>query len=140
MFIHEITMTDVNQIQLFVISGESALESGERVYLGFNGRHGREFRCRLIGNNNANPFEPNQERQLIFGQDSNVLDSQLNDPRNPQMDDLMMGRAYIRIDTASQMEWIINDARVLINSSVTHNLVLTNTILHRDGTQLVYMD
>ena len=132
-------MTDINQIQLFVQTGSSSISSGERVFLGFNGRHGREFRCRLEGGN-TNPFESDSETHLIFGQDSNVSESNLNDPRNPQMDDLMLGRAYLRLDTTSQTEWIIREVRININGNDTHNLLLNGITLNRDSSETIYID
>lgn len=132
-------MSDINQIQIFVRTGPSSPSSGERVFLGFNGRHGREFRCRLDGGN-TNPFGSNTETHLIFGQDSNVSEPSLNDPRNPQMDDLMLGRAYLRLGTTSQTEWIIREIRVVVNGNDTHDLLLHDITLHRDGSEIIYMD
>jgi hypothetical protein len=56
------------------------------------------------------------------------------------MDDLQVGRAYLRIDPDSDSEWMIQDAQVLINGTLTHQLRLRNIILDEDGSEKVYLD
>jgi hypothetical protein len=132
-------MTNVDQIQLNVITGGKALKKSHRVFLGFSGGHGREFRCRE-DSGDGNPFSTNSTITLIFGNSSNVEKPDFNDPRNPLMDDLLVGRGYLRIDPDSDSEWIINDAQVFINGTLTHRIRLPNIVLDEDGSEKVYLD
>ena len=131
-------MTNIDRIQLSVTTGNESIDQDHRVFLGFTGAHGREFRCREENDDN-NPFRAGQ-RVLIFGNGSNVGNPSLNDPRNPVLDDLHIGRAYIRIDPESEDEWLIQDAEVSINGNLTHRLRIQNIILHEDASEIVYLD
>jgi hypothetical protein len=132
-------MTNVDQIQLSVSTGNNDLRRNHRVFLGFTGRHGREFRCREI-DGDGNPFESNSTVILKFGNASNVENPNINDPRNPLIDDLQVGRAYIRIDPDSKEEWLIQNAQVSINGIITHELRIPNIILDEDASEKVYLD
>ncbi|MGH9972442.1 MAG: hypothetical protein ACRD93_00940 [Nitrososphaeraceae archaeon] len=121
------------------MTGGKALKKSHRVFLGFSGGHGREFRCRE-DNGDGNPFSTNSMITLIFGNSSNVEKPDFNDPRNPLMDDLLVGRGYLRIDPDSDSEWIINDAQVFINGTLTHRVRLPNIVLDEDGSEKVYLD
>ncbi|MGE5863063.1 MAG: M64 family metallopeptidase, partial [Nitrososphaerales archaeon] len=71
----------ISQIKLTVTTGNRDIDGDNRVFLGFGGR---EFRCRLSNDNDANPFHlQNNTVTLTFGTGSNVEDSAINDPRNP---------------------------------------------------------
>lgn len=132
-------MTNIDQIQLKIITGNNDLKRNHRVFLGFSGRQGREFRCRE-NNGDGNPFESNSTVILIFGNTSNVEKPDLNDPRNPPTDDLQVGRAYLRIDPNTENKWLIQDAQVFINGTLTHRLRIPNIILDEDGSEIVYLD
>jgi hypothetical protein len=132
-------MTNIDQILLKVTSGDNVLKKNHRVFLGFSGRDGREFRCRQ-NNGDGNPFRSNAEVTLIFGNSSNVEKPNFNDPRNPLMDDLRVGRAYLRIDPDSESEWLIKDVQVFINGTLTHGIKIPNIILDEDGAERVYLD
>ena len=132
-------MTNIDQIQLKITTGNKDLKRNHRVFLGFSGRQGREFRCRE-NNGDSNPFNSNSTFTLIFGNTSNVERPDLNDPRNPPTDDLQVGRAYLRIDPDTENEWLIQDAQVFINGTLTHRLRIPNIILDEDGSERVYLD
>lgn len=132
-------MTNIDQIQLTITTGSDALDNGHRVFLGFTGRHGREFRCREL-DGDGNPFSSNSTVTLRFGNLSNVETPNFNDPRNPSMDDLQVGRAYIRIDPDSEHEWHIQAAQVFINGTLTHQLRIAGIILDEDASETVYLD
>jgi len=132
-------MTNIDQIQLKITTGNKDLKRNHRVFLGFSGRQGREFRCRE-NNGDGNPFNSNSIVTLTFGNTSNVEKPDLNDPRNPPTDDLQVGRAYLRIDPNTENEWLIQDAQVFINGTLTHRLRIPNIILDEDGSEKVYLD
>jgi hypothetical protein len=101
----------ISQIKLTVRTGNRDIDDDNRVFLGFGGR---EFRCRLSNDNDANPFHlQNNTVTLIFGSGSNVEDSAINDPRNPLMDvtDTNNFPVYIRVQTKSN-SWDIMSATV----------------------------
>ena len=63
----------ISQIKLTVKTGNRDIDGDNRVFLGFGGR---EFRCRLSNDNDANPFHlQNNTVTLIISLDSNVEDS-----------------------------------------------------------------
>ena len=101
----------ISQIKLTVKTGNRDIDGDNRVFLGFGGR---EFRCRLSNDNDANPFHlQNNTVTLIFGSGSNVEDSAINDPRNPLMDitDANNFPVYIRVQSKSN-SWDIISATV----------------------------
>ena len=132
-------MTNIDQIQIKITTGNKDLKRNHRVFLGFSGRQGREFRCRE-NNGDSNPFISNSTVTLTFGNTSNIERPDLNDPRNPPTDDLQVGRAYLRIDPDTENEWLIQDAQVFINGTLTHRLRNPNIILDEDGSERVYLD
>lgn len=74
-------LISVNQIRITVTTGNKDINKGDRVYLGIAGR---EFRCRRLGDRNANPFHlKNHAATLTFSAGSNVEDAAINDPRDP---------------------------------------------------------
>jgi len=101
----------ISQIKLTVRTGNRDIDDDNRVFLGFGGR---EFRCRLNNDSNANPFHlRNNTVTLIFGSGSNVEDSIINDPRNPFMNisDANKFPVYIRVQPKSN-SWDIKYAIV----------------------------
>lgn len=132
-------MTNIDQIQLKITTGDNELKRSHRVFLGFSGRQGREFRCRE-NNGDGNPFKKNSTIALTFGNLANIEKPDLNDPRNPSMDDLQVGRAYLRIDPDSDTKWMIKDAQIFINGTLTHRLRIQNIVLDEDGSEKVYLD
>lgn len=101
----------ISQIKLTVTTGNRDIDGDNRVFLGFGGR---EFRCRLSNDNDANPFHlQNNTVTLTFGTGSNVEDSAINDPRNPIMDvsDATNFPVYIRVQPKSN-SWDIMSATV----------------------------
>ena len=132
-------MTNIDQIQLKITTGNNDLKRNHRVFLGFSGSQGREFRCRE-NNGDGNPFKSNSTVTITFGNLSNVEKPDFNDPRNTPTDDLQVGRAYLRIDPDSENEWLIKDAQVFINGVLTHQLRIPNIILDEDGSEKVHLD
>jgi zinc metalloprotease ZmpB len=101
----------LSQIKLTVTTGTRDIDGDNRVFLGFGGR---EFRCRLSNDNDANPFHlQNNTVTLLFGSGSNVEDSAINDPRNPLIDvsDANNFPVYVRIQPKSN-SWDIVSATV----------------------------
>lgn len=101
----------ISQIKLTVTTGNRDIDNDNRVFLGFGGR---EFRCRLSNDNDANPFHlQNNTVTLTFGTGSNVEDSAINDPRNPLMDvsDATNFPVYIRVQPKCN-SWDIISATV----------------------------
>ena len=101
----------ISQIKLTVTTGNRDIDNDNRVFLGFGGR---EFRCRLSNDSDANPFHlQNNTVTLIFGTGSNVEDSAINDPRNPLMDvsDATNFPVYIRVQPKCN-SWDIMNATV----------------------------
>jgi hypothetical protein len=107
----------ITQIKANIKTGNQDLNTNTRVFLGFEGKHGREFRMRTT--DDANPFRKNTTKDVIFGVGANVRDSSINDPRNPQMDETELTSAYIRIEPRQEKPWKIEDAQVSINGSAT---------------------
>jgi hypothetical protein len=92
-------------------NGNKDINKGDRVYLGIAGR---EFRCRMLGDSNANPFHlKNHAATLTFGAGSNVEDAAINDPRDPLIDVayVMNYPVYARTE-ANTGEWEIVNATV----------------------------
>ena len=101
----------ISQIKLTVTTGNRDIDNDNRVFLGFGGR---EFRCRLSNDSDANPFHlQNNTVTLTFGTGSNVEDSAINDPRNPLMDvsDATNFPVYIRVQPKCN-SWDIMNATV----------------------------
>lgn len=101
----------VNQIRITVTTGNKDINKGDRVYLGIAGR---EFRCRRLGDSNANPFHlRNQTTTLTFGAGSNVEDAAINDPRDPLIDvaDVVSYPVFVRTEPNTG-EWEIVGATV----------------------------
>lgn len=101
----------ISQIKLTVTTGNRDIDNDNRVFLGFGGR---EFRCRLSNDSDANPFHlQNNTVTLTFGTGSNVEDSAINDPRNPLMDvsDAINFPVYIRVQPKCN-SWDIMNATV----------------------------
>jgi len=101
----------ISQIKLTVTTGNRDIDNDNRVFLGFGGR---EFRCRLSNDSDANPFHlQNNTVTLTFGTGSNVEDSAINDPRNLLMDvsDAINFPVYIRVQPKCN-SWDIMNATV----------------------------
>ena len=101
----------ISQIKLTVTTGNRDIDNDNRVFLGFGGR---EFRCRLSNDSDANPFHlQNNTVTLTFGTSSNVEDSAINNPRNPFMDvsDATNFPVYIRVQPKCN-SWDIISATV----------------------------
>ena len=100
-------------------TGDKDIHQNDRVFLGFAGR---EFRCRLENDNNANPFHRrNQAVTLTFGAASNVEDSEINNPRDPVMDfaDATNFPVYLRTEPNIRKDWEIVSARVETSPSTS---------------------
>jgi hypothetical protein len=109
----------VSQITITVRTGDKDIHEIDRVFLGFAGR---EFRCRLENDNNANPFHRrNQTVTLTFGAASNVEDSEINDPRNPVIDiaDATNFPVYLRTEPNIRKDWEIVSAKVETSPSTS---------------------
>jgi hypothetical protein len=130
-------ITQINQIKVHIKTGNKDPNRNTRVYLGFEGKHGREFRIRTT--DDANPFRENTALDIIFGSGANVRDKNNNDPTNPPMDKTQITGAYIRIEPRQQEPWKIASAQVFINGSVTptFSLKLPDIILEDDGGEKV---
>ena len=130
---------NIEQIQLLVSTGNEDLDLNHRVFLGFHGSHGREFRCKII-DGEINPFRANRTITITFGIESNAENPNLNDPRNPQLDTLRLERAYIRIDPDARDRWLINNIQVLINGILSYQLQISNIILDEDSSEIIFLD
>jgi hypothetical protein len=129
--------TPITQIRAHIITGNKDPNNDTRVYLGFEGRHGREFRMRTT--DDANPFRENTGRDIVFGTGANVRDKEFNDPTNPSMDLTQISGAYIRIEPRQEEPWKIIDAQIFINGSTApiFSLKLPNIILEEDAGEKV---
>ena len=127
----------ITQIIAHVETGDKDLNNNSRVYLGFEGKHGREFRMRTT--NDPNPFRENTALDIVFGSGANVRQASINDPRNPPMDLTQITGAYIRIEPRQEEPWKVLNAQVFINGSVTpaFSLRLPNIILEEDSGEKV---
>jgi hypothetical protein len=121
-------MVHIPQMDLTIETGNADLAHSHRVFLGLEGAadftllnapgnlprefSSREFRCRRAGDSNANPFRTNASITLTFGENSNVANPELNDPRDPHMGATDVDRAYIRIDPNSSEPWKIKKATI----------------------------
>ena len=130
---------NVEQIQLTVSTGNEDLDFNHRVFLGFLGSHGREFRCKII-DGEVNPFRANQTITITFGTGSNAENPNLNDPRNPQLDIVGLEKAYIRIDPNARNRWSLNDIKVFINGSLSYQLKIPNIVLDEDSSEIIFLD
>jgi hypothetical protein len=130
-------ITQINQIKVHIKTGNKDPNRNTRVYLGFEGKHGREFRMRTT--DDANPFRENTELDIIFGSGANVRDKNINDPTNPPMDKTQITGAYIRIEPRQEEPWKIASAQVFINGSgtPTFSLILPNIVLEDDAGEKV---
>jgi hypothetical protein len=127
----------ITQIKVHIETGNQDPDKDTRVYLGFEGRHGREFRMRTTGD--PNPFRENTALDIVFGSGANVRDENINDPTNPSMDLTQITGAYIRIEPRQEEPWNIATAQVFINGSATptFSLKLPNIVLEEDAGEKV---
>jgi hypothetical protein len=127
----------ITQIRVHIETGNQDLNSDTRVYLGFEGKHGREFRMRTT--DDANPFRENTILDVIFGSGANVRQRNINDPTNPQMDETQITGAYIRIEPRQEEPWKIATAQLFINGrgTPTYSLKLLNIVLEEDAGEKV---
>jgi hypothetical protein len=127
----------ITQIKVHIKTGNKDPNKNMRVYLGFEGKHGREFRMRTT--DDANPFRENTALDIIFGSGANVRDKNINDPRDPPMDKTQITGAYIRIEPRQEEPWKIASAQVFINGSrtPTFSLKLPNIVLEDDAGEKV---
>ena len=92
-------MGNITQIKLEVNTAAD-LSNSHRVFFGFDADsdvdrpQGREFRCRRNGSSDANPFR-NGLKDITFGNGGNAEKANDNNPRNPQLDSDLVGRAYL---------------------------------------------
>jgi hypothetical protein len=130
-------ITQINQIKVHIKTGNKDPNKNTRVYLGFEGKHGREFRMRTT--DDSNPFRENTALDIIFGSGANVIEKNINDPRNPAMDRTQITGAYIRIEPRQEEPWKIASAQVFINESgtPTFSLRLPNIVLEDDAGEKV---
>jgi hypothetical protein len=127
----------ITQIKVHIETGNKDPNKNMRVYLGFEGKHGREFRMRTT--DDSNPFRENTALDIIFGSGANVRDKNINDPTNPAMDKTQITGAYIRIEPRQEEPWKIASAQVFINGSATptFSLKLPNVVLEDDAGEKV---
>lgn len=107
-------MADLARIDITIQTGnvEGAGTDGD-VYLGICGR---EFHC----DSEANDFERGSIRNYTFGDGSNVLNKDRNDPRKPQLalEDVDLFPLYIRFDEAGNSDWNLALATLSLNGSI----------------------
>jgi hypothetical protein len=127
----------ITQIKAHIKTGNEDPNRNTRVYLGFEGKHGREFRMRTT--DDPNPFRENTALEVVFGTGANIRDKDINDPRNPSMDLTQISGAYIRIEPRQEEPWKIASAQVFINGSATptFSLKLPNIVLEEDASEKV---
>jgi hypothetical protein len=123
----------ITQIKAHIETANKDPNRNTRVYLGFEGKHGREFRMRTT--DDANPFRENTALDIVFGSGANVREKDINDPTNPSMDLTQISGAYIRIEPRQEESWKIIGAQVFINGSATptFSLKLPNIVLEEDA-------
>ena len=107
----------ISQIIARIETGNQDPDRNTRVFLGFDGKHGREFRMRTT--DDANPFRQSTALDIVFGSGANVRDEDINDPTEPQMDQNRITGAYIRIEPGQEKPWEIASAEIFINGSGT---------------------
>lgn len=138
-------MGNITQIKLEVNTAAD-LSNSHRVFFGFDADsdvdrpQGREFRCRRNGSSDANPFR-NGLKDITFGNGGNAEKANDNDPRNPQLDSDLVGRAYLRIAPNSSEEWKISSAKVTIDAGagpIVLNLTLAPITLSDDAGEKTY--
>jgi hypothetical protein len=127
----------ISQIKAHIQTGNQDPNRNTRVFLGFEGKHGREFRMRTT--DDPNPFRENTALDIVFGSGSNVRDDDSNDPTDPPMDQNQITGAYIRIEPRQEEPWEIASAQVFINGSgtPTFSLKLPNIVLEEDAGEKV---
>ena len=127
----------ISQIIARIETGNQDPDRNTRVFLGFDGKHGREFRMRTT--DDANPFRQSTALDIVFGSGANVRDEDINDPTQPQMDQNRITGAYIRIEPGQEKPWKIASAQVFINGSGTpmFSLKLPNIVLEEDAGEKV---
>jgi hypothetical protein len=127
----------ISQIKAHIETGNQDPDRNTRVFLGFEGKQGREFRMRTT--DDANPFRENTALDIVFGSGANVRDPSINDPINPPIDETQITGAYIRIEPGQEEPWKIASAQVFINGSgtPTFSLKLPNIILEEDAGEKV---
>jgi hypothetical protein len=131
-------MATLTRIDVTIQTGDRAGAGADgRVYLGIAGR---EFRC----DSTADDFERGSRRTYTFGDGSNVVNGNLNDPRTPQLTVEAVNRfpVYIRFeqepaegtfygfDGRPAGQWNLDRATVHLNGSSFHHY---ETSVHLDG-------
>jgi hypothetical protein len=129
----------ISQIIAHIETGNQDPDRNTRVFLGFEGKHSREFRMRTT--DDANPSRENTGRDIIFGIGANVRDKDINDPTQPQMDEDQITGAYIRIEPRQEDHWKIASAQVFVNGRVIprFSLKLPNIVLEDDTGEKVFL-
>jgi hypothetical protein len=127
----------ITQIRAHIETGDKDPNRNAIIHLGFDGKHGREFRMRT--SDDSNPFRENTVRDIVFGSGANVRDQNINDPTDPSMDLTQITGAYIRIEPRREESWEISTALVFINGSTTpaFSLKLPNIVMEEDATEKV---
>ena len=127
----------ISQIRAHIVTGNQDPNSNTRIFLGFEGEHGREFRMRTT--DDANPFRENTALDIVFGSSANVRNPNINDPANPPINETQITGAYIRIEPGQEEQWKIESAQVFINGRFvpTFSLKLPNTVLKDDAGEKV---
>jgi hypothetical protein len=127
----------ISQIKLTVRTGNRDIDDDNRVFLGFGGR---EFRCRLSNDNDANPFHlQNNTVTLIFGSGSNVEDSAINDPRNPLIDitDTNNFPVYIRVQPKSNSWDIMSTTVETVPHTSIFNIKYPKVVVGDDSGEII---
>jgi hypothetical protein len=138
-------MPTVTKIVAAILTGNEDPGKNTRIFLGFGGRGGREFRLRI--DNDANPYRENQQWTLTFGVGHFVKNPELNDPAMPyalNSDDIDF--AYIRVSPQSTESWLIKEVLVeLFSGDLGQTFVkkyeLNDSItLQEDAGEIVYLE
>ncbi|MER6046321.1 hypothetical protein K2224_17680 [Streptomyces sp. BHT-5-2] len=112
-------MADITKISAQITTADvRAAGTDGWVYLGIAGR---EF----VLSSGGDDFETGSEFTYILGDDSNVAEAEVNDPRRPELDtdDLDRYPAYIRLEPeGTTPEWCLERVTVTVNpdSAVPH--------------------
>ncbi|MFE6365906.1 hypothetical protein ACFVP3_38820 [Streptomyces sp. NPDC057806] len=78
------------------------VDAGGQVFLGIAGR---EFRCRSA--DGSTNFAPGDKDTFVFGGDSTVVNSNINDPQQLQFDHVKAFPVYIRFGTDGSDNWCV---------------------------------
>jgi hypothetical protein len=106
-------VADITQIQLRLVTaaGTSLRPAGD-IFLGIAGR---EFSV----DDGRDDIERGDDNTCVFGEGASALDSEFNDPRNPQLDTLNVYKfpTYIRFEPRTRDDnWLLSLVEVTVRS------------------------